>query len=244
MKFFKLIKNKEFLGVASSSNFYEYNPINHTFLLSNEEHGEFIDLNMHLYRDYWMKEVPDYSIEYEDAEIEEISQQEYEAIIEAIRDDPEIINDLVPVSDGDDLTPIIDSPIDIDYLKHFMVVKMSSICNKTIEAGFDLELHGETHHFSLTTQDQLNLMSLGAMAQTQTLIPYHADGESCVFYTDKEINQIVETANALKIYHTTYYNALKEYINNLETSEEVMAVTYGMEIPNEYKTEVLKILEQ
>ena len=35
---------------------------------------------------------------------------------------------------------------------------MSAICRETIENGFDLELRGEEHHFSLDTQDQLNLM--------------------------------------------------------------------------------------
>jgi hypothetical protein len=60
---------------------------------------------------------------------------------------------------------------------------MSRTCRQTIEAGFDLVLRGETRHFSLTTQDQLNLMSLGTLVQTQDLIPYHADGEECEFYT-------------------------------------------------------------
>ena len=82
------------------------------------------------------------------------------------------------------------------------------------------------------------------MAQTQTLIPYHADGEECVFYTNEEINEIVETATAFKIYHTTYYNALKTYINALETIEEIAAITYGVQIPDEYKSDVLKVLEQ
>jgi len=31
--------------------------------------------------------------------------------------------------------------------------EMSATCRRVIEAGFDLELRGETHHFSLDTQD-------------------------------------------------------------------------------------------
>jgi hypothetical protein len=30
---------------------------------------------------------------------------------------------------------------------------MSRICNQIIEKGFDIEIQGETHHFSLTVQD-------------------------------------------------------------------------------------------
>jgi len=51
-----------------------------------------------------------------------------------------------------------------------------------------MALRGKIKHFSLTTQDQLNLMNLGTMARTQNLIPYHADGEECEFYTSEEIN--------------------------------------------------------
>jgi len=40
---------------------------------------------------------------------------------------------------------------------------MSRACRQTIEAGFDLIIRGETKHFSLTTQDQLNLMSISSM---------------------------------------------------------------------------------
>ena len=121
---------------------------------------------------------------------------------------------------------------------------MSYLCRKVIEAGFDLELRGEIHHFSLSTQDQLNLISLSGMAQTQELIPYHADGEACVFYTAAEINSIVTAATQFKIYHTTYYNALKTYINALDTIEDIAAITYGVTIPEEYKSDVLKTLEE
>lgn len=85
-------------------------------------------------------------------------------------------------------------------------------------------------------------MSLSIMAQTEELIPYHADGEECIFYTAEEINTIVSAANTHKIYHTTYYNALKRYVNSLNTIEDVLAVEYGIEIPEEYQTEVLKTL--
>ena len=86
-------------------------------------------------------------------------------------------------------------------------------------------------------------MSLNAIAQTQSLIPYHADGEVCEFYTADEINQIVLAANTLKNYNIVYYNALKAYINTLETMEAIAAITYGIEIPEEYKSDVLKVLE-
>jgi len=120
---------------------------------------------------------------------------------------------------------------------------MSMTCRHIIEAGFDIELSDrEVHHFSLDTQDQLNLITLSALAETQELIPYHADGEICKFYSAAEIKTIVAGATQFKMYHTTYYNALKAYINSLETIEEIAAVTYGMELPEEFQSDVLKAI--
>ena len=87
-------------------------------------------------------------------------------------------------------------------------------------------------------------MALAASAETEQLIPYHADGEQSMFYTAEEIKQIIATANAFKTYHTVYFNSLKSYINSLTTIEEVSAITYGVPIPTEYQTEVLKVLLQ
>ena len=80
------------------------------------------------------------------------------------------------------------------------------------------------------------------MLQSQSMIPYHADGEEVMFYSAEEIQEIIDTANAFKIYHTTYYNSLKNYINSLETIEEIAAIEYGVDIPEEYQSDVLKAL--
>ena len=128
-------------------------------------------------------------------------------------------------------------------MKSSKIAEMSSTCRQIIEQGFDLVLRGETHHFSLTTQDQLNLMSLNLMAQTEELIPYHADEEEVTFYTADEIKQIIAAATAHKNYQIAYNNALKAYINALDNIEDIAAITYGTPIPDEYKSDVLMVLE-
>jgi len=45
----------------------------------------------------------------------------------------------------------IDYPDAAEFIKIAKIKEMSAICRKTIEAGFDLELQGIIHHFSLTT---------------------------------------------------------------------------------------------
>jgi len=52
----------------------------------------------------------------------------------------------------------------VEFMRASKRREMNNACHATIEAGFDLTLRNETRHFSLTTQDQLNLMSLSTMA--------------------------------------------------------------------------------
>ena len=247
MKYYKIIQNNNFIGVICSTNFIQYQKRNHFYMISDESHGEFVECNGKLYRSGWMPPVPNEATQpYEQAVIVEITEEEYNTYQQAIENNEEIVinteDDVIPAPEIIDIDPVEETSI--EFIRTSKLTEMSYTCRTTIEAGFDLELRGEIHHFSLDTQDQLNLISLSAMAQTQSLIPYHADGEECIFYTSEEINEIVETATAFKIYHTTYYNALKTYINALETIEEIAAIEYGTPIPEEYKSDVLKALEQ
>jgi len=81
------------------------------------------------------------------------------------------------------------------------------------------------------------------MAQTEELIPYHADGEECEFYTPEEIREIIAAATSYKNYQVAYHNALKAYVNALDTIEAIAAIEYGTPIPDEYKSDVLRVLE-
>ena len=245
MKYYKIIKDNNFIGIASSTNIVRYQQRNHCFVSATEADGEFIECNGQLYHSGWLRPVPNnFPYPFEQVIIVEITEEEYNIYYSAIEHNEEIIEQ---EEEEIETTPtIFIDPIEevsVEFMKSSKIAEMSSTCRATIEAGFDLDIRGETRHFSLTMQDQLNLMNLSIMAQTQELIPYHADGEETAFYAKEEINMIVQAATELKVYNTTYYNALKTYINSLETIEEISAITYGTPIPDEYKTDVLKTLE-
>ena len=240
MKYFKMIQNNIIIGAITSDNFFKFQPLTNCFSRSNEEEGEYVSYNGQVYRGTWMK-VSSKIIPCIEVLIIEITEQEYHIYEQAIETN-EVIEEYNEEVEDEPYIDINDT-VSIEFIRQSKINEMSMACRQTIEAGFDLELRNELHHFSLNTQDQLNLISLGVMAQTQSLIPYHADGEDVIFYTNEEINEIVDTANAFKIYHTTYYNALKGYINALETIEAISEIEYGIEIPNEYKTNVLRALE-
>lgn len=240
MRYYKIINNNNIIGAISSDNFIRYQALNDYFLRCDENSGEYISYKGKLYRSLWMQPIK-IQQEYTLVTTIEISEEEYNILEQAIDNNKEI-----PVEEEEEEIPEEPEEPSNEFLfvLNSKINEMSRACRQAIESGFDLELRGETKHFSLTTQDQLNLMSLSVMAQTQSLIPYHADGEETDFYTSEEIKQIVEAANALKIQHTAYYNALKTYINALETIEDISAITYGVQIPDEYKSDVLKVLEQ
>lgn len=243
MKYYKLVLDNEIVGIADSNSFIKFSPKTRSFLRANEETGEFINWNGAFYRDTWMQPIV-FSIPYISVQALNINEEEYNAFAQAFETN-ETIHYEREEQEQQETIPFV-NPIDlasVEYIKEAKINEMNLACRHTIEAGFDLEIRGATRHFSLTTQDQLNLMSLGATAQTQQLIPYHADGEECEFYTAEEINEIIAKATEFKNYNTVYYNALKSYINALETIEEISAIVYGTSIPEEYKTDVLKVLE-
>lgn len=245
MKYYKIIDNNQIIGVVSSKAFVQYIPVAECFARCNETKGEYISYSNHLYRDNWMSPTKA-NIEFIQAYIVNINKDEYDTLYDAFKNNEQLV-----IEDNtqreDIIQPVIVDPseeVTIDFIRQSKISEMSYECRKAIEAGTDVIIRGQVRHFSMTQQDQLNFISLGTLAQTQDLIPYHADGESCVFYTANEISQIISATTAHKIYQTTYYNALKDYINSLETIEEIAAITYGTPIPDEYQSEVLKVITQ
>lgn len=245
MKYYKITLDQTFIGIVNSDNFLAQNPISHWLLSADEATGQYVEYNNALYRDYWMTDINQSDLpEFTYAQVEEISESEYALYSSMIEKNEEIKVEIVNQPVVMPIVPAVEENPALDFIRSSKLSEMSATCRKVIESGFDLELRGEIRHFSLDTQDQLNLISLSGMAATQELIPYHADGEVCIFYTAEEINWLVAAATSFKVYHTTYYNALKTYINALDTIEAIVAITYGTPIPDEYKSEVLKVIEQ
>jgi hypothetical protein len=115
--------------------------------------------------------------------------------------------------------------------KNKKITEMCAICQTTITNGIDVN----DEHYRLNTTDQINLTSLYSLAQLGQSVPYHADGKVCKIFTPEEMITLVQTATAWITYHTTYYNLLKNQINEMETVEEVNNVYYGMTLKDEYQ---------
>ena len=244
MTYYKVIKDNEFVGIGTSYELRKYQLKHGILLVADDNTAQYIQINDKLYRDNWFKVLTTNTIEYETASISVIDESEYQQLFEAIDAGEEIsnvTNDEDTYYQEDDNVVDSDSIITLDYLKTQKIKEMSYYCKQAIVNGFDVELSdGRTHHFSLTVQDQLNLITLSSLAASGVdNIPYHADGELCEFFSVNDIQMIVKAATELKTYHTTYYNSLKLFIQSLGDRDDVANVIYGANIPDEYKSDVL-----
>lgn len=104
---------------------------------------------------------------------------------------------------------------------------------------FENEILIEDRASSLDIEDQANIANLFRVVELGgTEFPYQSDGGVCRIYTAAEIAQIYIAAQTLITTQTTYHNALKAYVQSLEGSEEISAVTYGMTLPEPYLSEM------
>lgn len=132
-----------------------------------------------------------------------------------------------------------------DYLgiENFRAAKLteiSNICESTICAGVDVTLGDDTQHFSLAVTDQLNLFGKQSqLASGAEQFEYHQDGRPCKFYTAAEMTQIIAAAMSHVSYHTTYCNSMFAWIKACSKASEISAITYGAEIPELYRSDVL-----
>ena len=119
--------------------------------------------------------------------------------------------------------------------------EVSSACERIIYKGVSVTLaDGSVEHFSLTEHDQLNLFGKQAqLAMGAEQLEYHADGQPCRYYSAEDMQAIIQAAMFHVSYHTTYCNALNMWIAGCQTPEEVQGITYGADVPEEYRSEVL-----
>lgn len=120
--------------------------------------------------------------------------------------------------------------------------EISAMCQETIFSGIDVEINGETHHFSLTLFDQLDLFGKKDQLDSGETkkYEYHSDGNPCKFYTAEEMKPVVDAAMRYVTYHKTYCNSMYTWIRNCKKASEIEAIQYGVDIPEEYQSEVLK----
>ena len=243
MEFYKLINGQSIVGVATSLDLRKFQSKHNIMLSCGVNEAQYIQCLDVLYHTDWMLPAPN-GIACIVCTVTEIDCDEYDTLKHAL-DSGEPVEE--PQERYDDPQPQEEyrDPIEeitVDFVRSAKVNEMSISCGKMIENGFDLQLlDGENCHFSLTTQDQLNFITLSVMiASGKDKIPYHADGKLCRYFSAADMQRILDKATEHKAFHTTYFNSLKKYINSLDDIETIKSIEYGVEVPESYMSEVLK----
>ncbi len=129
----------------------------------------------------------------------------------------------------------------LEEVKAQKKAEISEACESTIHSGIDVKIGENWEHFSLETNDQINLFGKQyQLANGATSVEYHQDGYPCKYYTAEDMMKIITAAMEWVSYHTTYCNALNMWIAGATSKEEVNVIYYGADIPEEYQSEVLK----
>lgn len=134
---------------------------------------------------------------------------------------------------------------DIEQIRHAKLAEVARRCEDTIYAGTEVTLaDGSTEHISLTEKDQINLFGKQAqLAAGATKLEYHEDGKLCKYYDAADMQKIIQTAMQFVSFHTTYCNGLNVWIKAESDADTIKSITYGGEVPDKYKSEVLAAYE-
>lgn len=136
---------------------------------------------------------------------------------------------------NDQINPSIDySAMPIDEYREVCISTFNKACSEIIFAGADVETEYGKEHFSATDDDQRNIKDIFDIAiMSGKGFAYHADKTQCKVYSYEDIIKIYMAIKSLVLYQTTYCNALNSYARKLVSKNELSALTYGQEIPDE-----------
>lgn len=144
------------------------------------------------------------------------------------------------------LNPTIDpNTCTLEEAISFQVYKFGLACKNAIYAGQDIETSKGTFHFRYTDYDQKNLKTLyDFVKETALPLPYHADKVDTEMWDPLDIIKIYFSNEEYKTYHTTYCNLLNNICRECTSKEEVLAMSYGMELPEDKKSVLMSIMLQ
>ena len=123
--------------------------------------------------------------------------------------------------------------------------ELSCDCQEVIESGVDVTLtDGTVEHFALSAEDQTNLIGKTVeLNGTGESFCYHCDGSPCKYYSRQDMQKICTEALSFITYQTTYVNSAFQWVKGCTKASELAEITYGVEIPEQYKSDVLKQME-
>lgn len=239
--FYMVIQNDTIIDVLYGIDYVRTQVVHNILMSCDKEYAEGI-LSSDTSTIYYCPDLIEENVKgYPSVTLIEIDENRYNQLKETLELNQSIDYKEEDIIENDEVEIPIEEKITLDFIRESKIKEMSNACNKKIIAGFDMELlDGKSHHFDFTLEEQTNFIFLKSSIDAgETTIPYHASNEPCRFFTAEEILKIIETGTYMKTFEITYFNSLREYINSLQTIEEINNVYYGMNIPENYYSEVM-----
>ena len=238
MNYYKILINSNYIGVATTNDFRRYQTKHSIIIISDKNSVQYIAHDEVLYHDNWMRPINSDDYTYEIANVIEIDEEEY-TILKNAEENNNVVVPEMNAKKSQKQSEDVDVN-QLSYVKEAKINKLRADCQNAIVSGFDLELSdGEMHHFSMELTDQMEISRLVANGNTGN-VPYHADGEKYKYYSFADILNIYNTMNDWKLYNTSYFSDLKNYINALRSINKIDGIKYGDKIPKKYQSEVYK----
>ena len=125
----------------------------------------------------------------------------------------------------------------LEETKNRKISDFSSICKQNIENGVTISIDDQDEHFTygIESGDQGNIDDIFNLAVTTGLSqPYHSSNGNCKLYTVEQITELYIAVKYLKAKETTYFNQIKQYINDTDDKETIKSITYGQKLTGKY----------
>jgi hypothetical protein len=170
--------------------------------------------------------IPTTNLDVKNVKIEEISEEEFSRLYNLLNSDQELIASRSLLVD----------------VQNKVIQNLSETCKAKITAGFSIVLSdNKVYTFRLSAEDQLNLLNFeNQIAAGRQNFIYHAVGESCKVFGREDMQKIIQMYRKHILYHTTYFNVAKQYINSLTDIDSINTFTYGMDVINATEDNIIR----
>ena len=164
--------------------------------------------------------------------LHEISEHEYDHLVSLLLITPGVV---------------IANPNSLRDIRETKIQELSAQCHDNIIRGVQVLLSdGFYHHFSLSLEDQVNLLAIEQQIKDGAKnILYHEAGCVARIYSYRDMKTIIDVVNAHKERHQLYFNLVKYCINNMYNREDIEKISYGDDVFSlNVTSDVRKIVEE
>lgn len=218
--FYKILDNKSnIVTISDRASFYRYSKLANKLIEVSLDIADMVKLNETLYnlQGFSTPEDKTYSIHI-------ISEEEYNELKAKIEDKPPEVS------------------LYLKRTREEKIAELCSICQQKIVDGCEVRLSTGIQKFKFTYEDQMNINRLMTNLQISRFnkILYHSTGNKVEYYSASDFTKIYNQMNKHITYHTTYFNLLKNCINNMYNPLEIKAISYGYKLTNSEDIQLLK----